>query len=212
MMVLETDFQHAESIRTLVKIKISESMLPFQSEQSLDQVFKFIFDNFLALMELKFRVRPRPRRAEERIASCMNCISEIQDAQLLLERSVAKESEPCSTELEHSRIEETQATESKNLPNPVYDSQETILVGQRRWKNILACEAYKGDSLSAQTLELGMRLVRRYDPDERETEGAVHWNSMGPKLRKAFQKFGGRNLSDMDWLQYSYQGSNKMRF
>ena len=26
-----------------------------------------------------------------------------------------------------------------------------------------------------------MRLVRRYDQDERETDGAVHWNSMGPK-------------------------------
>ena len=118
----------------------------------------------------------------------------------------AKESEPCSTELEHSRIEETHATQSNNPPNPVY---ETILVGERRWKNILACESYKGDSLSAQTPKLVMRLVRRYDQDERETKALF----IGiPWARKAFQKFGGRNLSDMDWLHYSYQGSNKMRF
>ena len=57
-----------------------------------------------------------------------------------------------------------------------------------------------------------MRLVRRYDQDERETDGAVHWNSMGPKLRKPFRKAGGQQFSDSDWLQYIYEGSNKTRF
>ena len=57
-----------------------------------------------------------------------------------------------------------------------------------------------------------MRLVRHYDQDERETDGAVHWNSMGPKLRKAFHKAGGRKFSDSDCLQYIYEGSNKTRF
>ena len=55
-----------------------------------------------------------------------------------------------------------------------------------------------------------LRLVRHQD--ERETDGAVHRNSMGPKLRNAFQKSGGRKFSDTDWLQHIYQGSNKMRF
>ena len=57
-----------------------------------------------------------------------------------------------------------------------------------------------------------MRLVRRYVQDERESDGAVHGNSMVPKLRKAFQKSGGRKVSDTDWLQHIHQGSNKMRF
>ena len=35
---------------------------------------------------------------------------------------------------------------------------------------------------------------------------------MVPKLRKAFQKSGGRKFSDTDWLQHMHQGSNKMRF
>ena len=35
---------------------------------------------------------------------------------------------------------------------------------------------------------------------------------MCPKLRKAFQKSGGRKFSDTDWLQHIYEGSNKMRF
>ena len=33
-----------------------------------------------------------------------------------------------------------------------------------------------------------MRLVRRFHLDERKIDGAVHWNSMSPKLRNAFQK------------------------
>ena len=65
---------------------------------------------------------------------------------------------------------------------------------------------------SAEISNLVMRLVRRYDQDERETDGAVHWNSMVPKLRKALQKSGGRKFSDTHWLQHIYQGSNKLRF
>ena len=76
----------------------------------------------------------------------------------------------------------------------------------------LACESFKGDSLSAEISKLVMRLVRRYDQDERATDGAVHWNSMNPILRKAFQKFGGQKFSDTDRLQHMYHGSNKMRF
>ena len=36
---------------------------------------------------------------------------------------------------------------------------------------------------SAEVSKLVMRLVRRYDQDEREIDGAVRWNSMVPKLR-----------------------------
>ena len=35
---------------------------------------------------------------------------------------------------------------------------------------------------------------------------------MGPKLRNAFQKHGGREFSDADWTQHIYHGSSKMRF
>ena len=50
------------------------------------------------------------------------------------------------------------------------------------------------------------------DQDERETDGAVHWNSMRPKLRKAFQKAGGQKFSDSDWLQYMYKESDQTMF
>ena len=34
------------------------------------------------------------------------------------------------------------------------------------------------------------RLGRHFDQDEREIDGAVHCDSMGPKLRNAFLKHG----------------------
>ena len=53
----------------------------------------------------------------------------------------------------------------------------------------------RAGSFQAEISKLVMRLVRLYDQDERETDGSVHCNSMSPKLRKAFQKSGGREFS-----------------
>ena len=59
--------------------------------------------------------------------------------------------------------------------------------------------------------KLVMRLGRHKDQDEYEVDGAVHWDSMGPKLWKVFQKAGGRKFSDTHWLQRIYHGSSKMK-
>ena len=58
-----------------------------------------------------------------------------------------------------------------------------------------------------------MRFVRRYDPDERDSDGAVHLefyrvHNCGKHLRSA----DGEEFSGMDWLEHIYEGSNKMRF
>ena len=123
-------------------------------------------------------------------------------SELLLERYVAKESEPCSTELEQSRIRETHATQFEIPTNPVYCSKEVILVGKGKWNNIPAYKHFRGRTFEAEVSNLVIRLLRRSDQNERETDGAVHWNSMGPKLRRAFQKVGGQNFSDSDRLPY----------
>ena len=112
--------------------------------------------------------------------------------ELLLERSIANVCGPCSTELEQSRIEETHATQSKIPANPVYYSKEVIPVGEWKSNDIPAFESFKGHTYEAEVSKLVMRLARHHDQDERETDGAVHWNSMVPKLRKASQKAGGR--------------------
>ena len=57
-----------------------------------------------------------------------------------------------------------------------------------------------------------MRLVRHYDHEERETDGAVHWDSSYPKCLRAFEYQGARNFSEKEWLHDVYEGSNKTRF
>ena len=91
----------------------------------------------------------------------MSYISEIQDTiprvmNCFWKDLFAEESEPCSTELEQSRIEETHATKSKIPTTPVYYSKETILVGEMKWNDILACESFKGDSLTGEISKLVM--------------------------------------------------------
>ena len=102
--------------------------------------------------------------------------------------------------LQKPSIEETHAMQFKIQTNPLFYSKEGIPVGERKWSDILACESFEGDSLHAEISKLVMRLVRHHDQDEQETDGAFHWNSMGPKLRRAFLKAGGRKFSDTDWL------------
>ena len=116
----------------------------------------------------------------------MSYISEIQDTiprvlNFFWKDRLKKKVNLFSTELEQSRIEETHATQLEIQTNPVY-----------LFKRSYSYKFFKGNTLSAEISKLVMRLVRRYDQDERETDGAVPWSSMGPKLRKAFQKAGGR--------------------
>ena len=57
------------------------------------------------------------------------------------------------------------------------------------------------------------RLVRHYDQEERQSDAAVHWDTMRPKLLKAFAKQGARDFSEEeDWPRLIHEGSSKTRF
>ena len=129
------------------------------------------------------------------------------------ERSLAKERELGSTKMEPSwSLEETHAKQLNILTNPVYNCSEGgIPIEERLWNDIPACQQLRGYTFDAEVSKLVMRLVRRYDQDERETDGAVHWKLIGPKLRKAFRKAGGQQFSDFDWLEHIYKGINNTR-
>ena len=62
-------------------------------------------------------------------------------------------------------------------------------MGQRKWIDILANKWHQEDDLSTEISKLIMRLGRHYDQDARDVDGAVHWDSMGPRLRNAFLRF-----------------------
>ena len=72
-------------------------------------------------------------------------------SELLMESSTAQESEPCSAEMEQSRIEETHATQFEIPTKPVYYSKEVTLVRERKWNDISAYKSFdKGESLQAE--------------------------------------------------------------
>ena len=71
----------------------------------------------------------------------------------------------------------------------------------------LAYDDVKGRTLEFRISKLALKLVRNLDLADRATDGAVHWKSMGPKLRHARQKEGGHTFIDSDWLEYLYNGS-----
>ena len=86
------------------------------------------------------------------------------------------------------------AKQLKIQSNPVNDhSEESIPSEERKWNYIPADGNFK-NTVEAEVSKLVMGLVRHYDHDEREPDGAVHWKSMGPKLRQAFQKIGGHKI------------------
>ena len=122
--------------------------------------------------------------------------------QLLRESAVAKRTESSAAEVNQSRFEERHAQQELDPANPVCFVKETIPTGQRKWIDILANKWYQEDVLSTEISKLVMRLGRHYDQDEREVDGAVHWDSMGPRLRNAFLKYGSSEFSDLDWVKY----------
>ena len=66
-------------------------------------------------------------------------------------------------------------------------SEEPILMEERKWNDIPAYYRYfQGNTFESAVSKLVMKLVRHYDQEE--TDGAVHWKSIGPKLRHAFRE------------------------
>ena len=131
-----------------------------------------------------------------------------------MKRPIAMQREAGSAKMvPSSNIEETHAKQFEIQSNLVNDHcEETIPTEERKLYEILACRNFKRNTFEFAVSKVVMKLEGYYDPDERETDGAVHWKSLGPKLRFAFRKGGGCDFSDSDWLQHIYKGSNKTRF
>ena len=95
----------------------------------------------------------------------------------------------------------TRANLSRIPSDPVCCTKGITPTNERKWKIILACPSFKGRSLSAAISKLVTRLVRHYDQEERETDGAVQWDMINPKLLRAFGHKGARKFSEENGLQ-----------
>ena len=87
-------------------------------------------------------------------------------------------------------------TLSAVLPAQCTCSQkEPFPTTERKWQITPANSSY-GGSLSTAISKMVTRLVRHYDHVERQSDGAAHWGTIGPKLVKAFAKQGTRDFSE----------------
>ena len=71
---------------------------------------------------------------------------------------------------------------------------------------------YKGHSFETRISKCVTNIVRHHDQDEREADGAIHWNIILPVLRGRFQNQLEKDFTDEDWLHCPYLGSFKTRF
>ena len=79
---------------------------------------------------------------------------------------------------------------------PVCFTKRTISALERKWRIILAFPTYAERSLSSAISKTVTKLVRHFDQDERQTDAAVHWDSIGPVLLNAFADMGASEFSE----------------
>ena len=77
---------------------------------------------------------------------------------------------------------------------------------------IPGCQKCKRDSFETRISKCVTKKVRHHDQDERETDGAMHWNVILPVLKGRFRNQMEKEFTDEDWLHCFYLGSIKTRF
>ena len=110
---------------------------------------------------------------------------------------------------ETASTEETRAKKFENPLDLVCYRKEIILMSERKWVSNPVNTSFDKDSLSALIFKILMRMVRNRDQVESNDDGAVHWDTMIPKLLRAFGDRWARNFSYKDWLRKHSNGTHQ---
>ena len=94
---------------------------------------------------------------------------------------------------------------TNHIERPVCFTKRTIPALDRNWKIILNYPCYSERSLSSSISKMVSKL-------KRQTDGAVHWDTIKPVLEKRFRNHGAESFSETQWIEHIYKGSNKVRF
>ena len=62
------------------------------------------------------------------------------------------------------------------------------------------------------TMSMFVMILRHCDQEERDSDGAMHWDLIQSRLFEEFGSRVGQNYYQQDWLQAIHEGSNKTRF
>ena len=90
-------------------------------------------------------------------------------------------------------------------------SDDYIPIHERKWRDIIANEHSHSYKWETQISKAVSKLVR-HECRDIETDGAIHWKLMLPKLVITFRKGGSRDFTDRDWINYMWKGSSRTRF
>ena len=92
-----------------------------------------------------------------------------------------------------------------------YTKQE-IPKEDRILTTIPKCQKCKRDSFETCISKCVTNIVRHHDQDERETDGAMHWNVILPVMKGRFRNQTEKEFTNEDRLHCLYLGSIKTRF
>ena len=115
--------------------------------------------------------------------------------------------------LSFSSIEESNATkrqEQSTIPvNPL--SKIFMPIDQRKWNDTPAVNSVKEESLASR-ISKKVTIFSRHQELHREIDGAIHWCSLLPMLRREIEIEGAGVFSDSQWLSLKHRGSTMPRF
>ena len=80
------------------------------------------------------------------------------------------------------------------------------------WLQFPGCPKCKRDVFETRISKCVTNMVRHHDQDERETDGARHWDGVLSALKGKFRNQLEKEFTDEDWLHCLYLGSIKTRF
>ena len=91
-------------------------------------------------------------------------------------------------------------------------SEKEIPQKDRIWTITPGSPKCKRDSLETRISKCITNMVRHHDQDERETDGARHWDGVLSVLKGKFRNQLDKEFMDEDWLHCLYLGMIKTRF
>ena len=144
-----------------------------------------------------------------------NVSHNVSSAEFLSEQASSKKTDlregpdtrPRVLETKPTRVGKPEANPITLTERPVYFTKRTIPALERKRRIIPSGPTHARKYLSSAISKMVTKLVRHFDQDERQTDAAVHWDSIRPVLLKTLADKGAQEFSEQEWIQHVRQGS-----
>ena len=171
-MLLETEPQLVENTHSLAKILIPGIYVTISRQTAFGPVLRVHIKRYLDISGIEIQIPSTT--TQERTSWVVTCreknrhVDELPlngpdhnptSSELLLEGSGATESEPCSTEMEQSSIEETRAKQFEIQTDSVYNYPEEVTpIEERKWNDIPAYKRFQRKFFRSRSLKIGHEI------------------------------------------------------